>query len=167
MSIPAPGARGRGPTSGPGAQPQTPRAHGFPSPARDYLDGGLDLNRELVRDRTSTFLMRVAGSAMAASGIHDGDELVVDRAVTPRHGSVVVAVLDGELVVRRLRLEDAVPGRAEGVPSPVTGHGARSAAGPATVALESDDGAAPVVLPASGPEGLRVWGVATYCLHRL
>lgn len=166
MSIPPPEAPGRGPTSGSAAQ-QAPRAHGFPSPARDYLDGGIDLNRELVRDRTSTFLMRVAGNAMAASGIHDGDELVVDRAATPRDGSVVVAVLDGELVVRRLVLDGVVPGSAAGAPSLVPGPKARSAAGPGTVALESDDGAAPVVLPASGPDGLRVWGVATYCLHRL
>ncbi|HEY4615283.1 MAG TPA: S24 family peptidase, partial [Citricoccus sp.] len=102
MSI-TPPEFGRGATepSAAGSGP-APRAHGFPSPARDYLNGGIDLNRELVRDRTSTFLLRVAGQAMAASGIHDGDELVVDRAATPRDGSVVVAVLDGELVVRRL-----------------------------------------------------------------
>jgi DNA polymerase V len=166
MSIPPPEASGHGPASGSAVQ-QAPRAHGFPSPARDYLDGGIDLNRELVRDRTSTFLMRVAGNAMAASGIHDGDELVVDRAATPRHGSVVVAVLDGELVVRRLGLDGVVSGSAANAPSPVPGPGAWSAAGPGTVTLESDDGAAPVVLPAAGPDGLRVWGVATYCLHRL
>lgn len=146
-----PGAAGAG---------QAPRAHGFPSPARDYLDGGIDLNRELVRDRTATFLLRVAGQAMAASGIHDGDELVVDRAAAPRDGSVVVAVLDGELVVRRLRIATDAPasGPGTGPGRPVT---------PGAVALETDDGAAPLVLPASGPEGLRIWGVATYCLHRL
>ncbi|HRO31143.1 MULTISPECIES: LexA family transcriptional regulator [Micrococcaceae] len=166
MSIPQPGASGRGPASGSAAQ-QAPRAHGFPSPARDYLDGGIDLNRELVRDRTSTFLMRVAGNAMAASGIRDGDELVVDRAATPRHGSVVVAVLDGELVVRRMVFDGTVPGLAVDAPPAALGSHTRSAAGPGTVILESDDGAAPVVLPAAGPEGLRVWGVATYCLHRL
>ncbi|NUL45567.1 DNA polymerase subunit UmuD [Cellulosimicrobium funkei] len=119
-----------------------PRAHGFPSPARDYLDGGIDLNRELVRDRTSTFLMRVSGQALAASGIHDGDEIVVDRAGTPRHGSVVVVVHEGELLIRRLALQ--------------TRDGVRHAA------LETDDGAAPREV-----EDLQVWGVATYCLHRL
>ena len=77
------------------------QAHGFPSPAQDYFHGGLDLNRLLVRDRASTFLMRVSGHSMAAAGIADGDEILVDRALTPRHGSVVVAVLDGELTVRR------------------------------------------------------------------
>jgi DNA polymerase V len=167
MTVPPPDAPGRGTASGAPAAGQAPRAHGFPSPARDYLDGGIDLNRELVRDRTSTFLMRVSGNAMAASGIHDGDELVVDRAASPRHGSVVVAVLEGELVVRRLVLDGLVPGRTEAAPVPGAGSGARPTAGPRTVALESDDGAAPVVLPASGPEGLQVWGVATYCLHRL
>ncbi len=167
MSVPPPDPAGRGPASGSAAPAQAPRAHGFPSPARDYLDGGIDLNRELVRDRTSTFLMRVAGSAMAASGIHDGDELVVDRTATPRNGSVVVAVLEGELVVRRLALDGDDPGPAAGAPAAGAGLGTRSVPGPGTVALESDDGAAPVVLPASGPEGLQVWGVATYCLHRL
>ena len=166
MSIPPPGAPGRGSASGPAAQ-HALRAHGFPSPARDYLDGGIDLNRELVRDRTSTFLMRVAGNAMAASGIRDGDELVVDRAAAPRHGSVVVAVLDGELVVRRLVFDGTVLGGAVNAPPPAPGSGGRPDPGLGTVILESDDGAAPVVLPASGPEGLRVWGVATYCLHRL
>jgi DNA polymerase V len=138
VSIQPPGAAaGESPTT-----PQAPRAQGFPSPARDYLDGGIDLNRELVRDRTSTFLMRVAGHAMAGSGIHDGDELVVDRAAEPRDSSVVVAVVQGELLVRRLALG--------------------TADGRRTVTLESDDGAVPLVL-----EGLEVWGVATYCLHRL
>jgi DNA polymerase V len=160
MSI-TPPERGRGAQDpGTAGSGQAPRAHGFPSPARDYLDGGIDLNRELVRDRTSTFLLRVAGQAMAASGIHDGDELVVDRAATPRDGSVVVAVLDGEFVVRRLRWVSDAP-----VADAGTGTGRRAAAG--AVALETDDGAAPLVLPASGPEGLHVWGVATYCLHRL
>ena len=60
-----PGAAGAG---------QAPRAHGFPSPARDYLDGGIDLNRELVRDRTAPFLLRVAGQAMTASSRPSDDD---------------------------------------------------------------------------------------------
>lgn len=76
---------------------------------------------------------------------------------------MVVAVLDGELVVRRLMLDGAPAGTTAGGPAVRAGAGA----GPGTVALETDDGAAPAVLPVAGPEGLRVWGVATYCLHRL
>lgn len=128
-----------------GASPQAPRVHGFPSPARDYLDGGIDLNRELIRDRTSTFILRVAGDAMSGAGISDGDELIVDRAAVPQDGSVVVAVVDGELLVRRLLL-----GTRDGV---------------RTVALATEDGAAPV--PLEDPDRLQVWGVATRCLHRL
>ena len=52
-------------------------ARGFPSPAQDYFHGGIDLNRHLIRDRTCTFVMRVSGNSMAASGISDGDELIV------------------------------------------------------------------------------------------
>lgn len=116
-------------------------ATGFPSPARDYLQGGIDLNRHLIRDRTCTFVMRVAGNSMAAAGISDGDELIVDRSLAPRDGSVVVAVLDGELVVRRLRL---------------TGRGAR---------LDTDDGGPGTELAELAD--LTVWGVATRCLHHV
>lgn len=129
----------------PSGQGQSPRAHGFPSPARDYLDGGIDLNRELIRDRTSTFILRVAGHAMSGAGISDGDELIVDRAAVPQDGSVVVVVVDGELLVRRLLL------------------GTRG--GQRTVSLGTEDGAAPVHL--EDPDRLQVWGVATCCLHRL
>lgn len=79
-------------------------ASGFPSPSRDYFDGRIDLNRHLIRDVTSTYVVRVSGDSMSGTGISDGDELIVDRSLTPRDGSVVVAVLDGELTVRRLRL---------------------------------------------------------------
>ncbi|WP_258067788.1 LexA family transcriptional regulator, partial [Rathayibacter sp. AY1D9] len=83
-------------------------AAGFPSPAQDYFDGSLDLNDHLIRDRTSTFIVRVSGESMVGAGISDGDELVVDRSITPTHGSVVIAILDGELTVKRLELH---PGR--------------------------------------------------------
>ena len=70
-------------------------AAGFPSPAQDYFDGSLDLNDHLIRDKTSTFIVRVSGESMVGAGISDGDELVVDRSITPTHGSVVIAILDG------------------------------------------------------------------------
>jgi len=77
---------------------------GFPSPADDYIEGKLDLNAYLVRHPSATFFVRVAGDSMIEAGIHDGDILVVDRAVRSRSGHVVVAVLDGEFTVKRLRL---------------------------------------------------------------
>jgi DNA polymerase V len=79
---------------------------GFPSPAEDYLEGGLDLNEYLVRNPAATFMVRVSGDSMIGAGIQDGDVLVVDRSIEPAHGRIVVAVLDGELAVKRLHLRD-------------------------------------------------------------
>lgn len=75
---------------------------GFPSPADDYVEGTLDLNRHLIRNPPATFFLRVQGESMLGAGIHPGDLLVVDRSIEPKHGSVVIAVLDGELTVKRL-----------------------------------------------------------------
>lgn len=117
-------------------------ASGFPSPARDYFHGGIDLNRHLIRDRTSTFILRVSGNSMAASGICDGDEVIVDRSLEPRDGKVVIAVLDGELVIRRL------------------------AADGAGISLRTDE---PASTPLAVPhlEDLVIWGVVTRCLHHV
>jgi len=73
------------------------------TPALD-ADGSLDLNDHLIRDKTSTFIVRVSGESMIGAGISDGDELVVDRSLSPKHGNVVIAILDGELTVKRLEL---------------------------------------------------------------
>ena len=75
---------------------------GFPSPADDYIEGGLDLNELLVRHPAATFFVRVSGDSMIGAGIHSGDVLVVDRAETPRNRSVIIASLNGELTVKRL-----------------------------------------------------------------
>src|SRR5207244_2049805 len=77
---------------------------GFPSPAQDYYDGPIDLTEQLVKDKAATFIVRVVGDSMEGAGISDGDELLVDRSLEPRHGDVIVAVLDGELTVKRLHL---------------------------------------------------------------
>lgn len=74
---------------------------GFPSPAFDYLQKPLDLNELMIRKPASTFLVRASGSSMTGANIHDGDILVVDRSLTPKNGSVVLAVLDGEFLVKR------------------------------------------------------------------
>lgn len=75
---------------------------GFPSPADDYIEGRLSLDDHLVRHKESTFFMRVAGDSMVGLGIFDGDLLVVDRAMPATHGSVVIAVVDGEFTVKQL-----------------------------------------------------------------
>ena len=75
---------------------------GFPSPAADHTEGGLDLVRLVVRRPSATFYMRVAGSSMTGAGIGEGDLLVVDRSVTPREGDVVVAAIGDGLTLKRL-----------------------------------------------------------------
>jgi DNA polymerase V len=78
---------------------------GFPSPADDYIESGLDLNDLLVRNPAATFMARVSGDSMIGVGIHDGDILVVDRSETAVHGKIVVVALDGEMTVKRLHLK--------------------------------------------------------------
>jgi DNA polymerase V len=75
---------------------------GFPSPADDYLEAELDLNRYMIRNPPDTFMVRVTNDALAGAGILDGDVLIVDRSIGPRHGMIVVAVVNGEMCIRRL-----------------------------------------------------------------
>ncbi|MBW4484505.1 MAG: LexA family transcriptional regulator [Tildeniella torsiva UHER 1998/13D] len=77
---------------------------GFPSPAEDYAEGPLDLNRYLVPRPTATFFVRVKGNSMTGVGIFAGDLLIVDRAVDPTSGSIVIAVVDGDLTVKRFHM---------------------------------------------------------------
>ena len=78
---------------------------GFPSPAEDYLESKMDLNENLVKHPAATFFVRVTGDSMLESGIHTGDLLVVDRAIQPADDHVVIAVLNGELTVKRIRCQ--------------------------------------------------------------
>ena len=75
---------------------------GFPSPAEDYVEGPLDLNRHLIPHPAATFFVRVSGDSMIGAGIYSGDLLIVDRAVTAAHNSIIIAVLNGDLTVKRL-----------------------------------------------------------------
>ncbi|MBN2589300.1 MAG: translesion error-prone DNA polymerase V autoproteolytic subunit [Sedimentisphaerales bacterium] len=77
---------------------------GFPSPAADYEQDRLDLNRHLVKNPAATFFVTVTGDSMIGAGIHDGDLLVVDRSIEPRDKNIIIAVLDGELTVKRIWL---------------------------------------------------------------
>jgi DNA polymerase V len=77
---------------------------GFPSPAADYEENKLDLNRYLIKNPAATFFVRVSGDSMVGAGIHSGDLLVVDRSLEPRDKNVVIAVTDGELTVKRIRI---------------------------------------------------------------
>ena len=75
---------------------------GFPSPAEDYMYKSLDLNELMIKRPSATFFCRVSGESMRDLGIFDGDLLVVDRAVTPYHGAVVLAAVNGELACKIL-----------------------------------------------------------------
>jgi DNA polymerase V len=75
---------------------------GFPSPADDYIENTLDLNEYLIDNPVATFMMRVSGDSMVGAGINHKDVIIVDRSKEPLPGKIVVAVLDGELTVKRL-----------------------------------------------------------------
>jgi DNA polymerase V len=79
---------------------------GFPSSADDYIEQTLDLNERLVDHPAATFFIRVAGESMRDAGVNSGDILVVDRAVEPGNGKIVVAAVNGELTLKRLRVRD-------------------------------------------------------------
>ena len=122
----------------------SPVAAGFPSPADDYAEDTIDLNAHLIHrgHEAATFIVRASGWSMFGAGIHDGDEVVVDRALEPRDGSVVVAAIDGELVIKRLRIRAGKP------------------------VLVSENPHYPERVISHG-EHLEIWGVATRVLHAL
>ncbi|MBK8386521.1 MAG: translesion error-prone DNA polymerase V autoproteolytic subunit [Candidatus Accumulibacter sp.] len=75
---------------------------GFPSPAADYAEDGLDLNDYLIRNKPATFMFTVRGDSMIGASIEDGDKVLVDRALTPKSRDIIVAVVDGEYTIKRL-----------------------------------------------------------------
>ena len=79
---------------------------GWPSAAEDYIDGQVNLHELIVRHPAATFFLRAAGDSMLGVGIHDGDLLVVDRSLEASHNRVVIAALDGELLVKKLCRKD-------------------------------------------------------------
>ncbi len=81
---------------------RTANATGFGAAADDYAERGIDLNEQLIRNKPATFFFRMKGDAMIDAGIHDGDVLIVDRSIKAVSGKVVIATLDGEMLVRRL-----------------------------------------------------------------
>ena len=79
----------------------TANASGFGAAADDYMERGIDLNEQLIRNKPATFFMKMNGSSMINAGIFDGDILIVDRSVKPVNGKIVIAVIDGEMLIRR------------------------------------------------------------------
>jgi len=76
-------------------------ASGFGAAADDYMERGIDLNEQLIRNKPATFFMRVSGNSMINAGIFDADIVIVDRSIKPVNGKIVIAVIDGEMLIRR------------------------------------------------------------------
>ena len=114
---------------------------GFPSPAEDFAVKRIDLTEVLITHPQATFLLRVSGESMREAGIFDGDMLVVDKAIKPRHGHIVVAVVDGEFTVKYLYQR---AGRIKLKPANVT---------------------FPEITPREG-QTIEVWGVVTCSIKR-
>ena len=115
---------------------------GFPSPAQDYLDHSLDLNEHLVKNPPATFFVRVQGESMRGAGIASGDLLVVDRSLAPRSGQVVVAAVDGDLTVKRLKRR-----------------------GVSLFLVPENPGYPEIAL--TDESAVEIWGVATHVIHEL
>lgn len=116
-------------------------AAGFPSPADDYLDSDLDLNKFLISHPAATFFVRVSGESMIDANIHPGDVLIVDRALEPSHRAIVVAVINGEFTVKR-----------------VVRKGKK-------IFLVPENRVFPL-MEVTEDEDFQVWGVVTYVIHR-
>jgi DNA polymerase V len=123
-------------------------ASGFPSPADDYVEGRIDLNGVLIPRPLATFFMRARGEAMRGDGIVDGDLLVIDRSVDAHPGMVVVAVHEGEFLLRRLQRRDG-----------------------GLVLVASDGSSPPIPLPTDPREAeagdTELWGVVRHAVHHL
>ena len=115
---------------------------GFPSPADDYIADRLSLDQHLIAHKEATFFVRATGNSMVNAGIFDGDLLVVDKSITPQHGHIVIAVIDGELTVKRLHQRD--------------GQTLLKAENPRYKDIELKDG-----------QELQVWGVVTSTIKKL
>ncbi|MCX7984698.1 MAG: translesion error-prone DNA polymerase V autoproteolytic subunit [Bacteroidetes bacterium] len=81
---------------------------GFPSPALDFVECTIDLNKHLVKHPATTFYGRVKGESMRDAGINDGDLLVIDRSLEPRNGKIAVCYIDGEFTLKRIKISKGV-----------------------------------------------------------
>ena len=115
---------------------------GFPSPAEGEIQNALDLNDLLIKHPAATFFVRVSGSSMIKAGIHHNAILVVDRSLTPTHGKIVIAAVNGELTVKRLLY-----------------------IGKKIQLVAENDGYAPIEIQ-EGPD-LHIWGVVTSVIQQL
>lgn len=81
---------------------------GFPSPADDFIELTIDLNRELIKHKDSTFFAKVKGDSMKNAGIFDGDLLIIDKSLEPQDGKIAICQIDGDFTVKRIKKENDV-----------------------------------------------------------
>jgi DNA polymerase V len=115
---------------------------GFPSPAEEYIEQAFDLNKELIKNPSSTFYGRVRGSSMIDAGINEGDILVIDKSIYPNDGKRAICYIDGEFTLKTLKVtKDGIyllPANSEFEPIKIT------------------------------PENeFMVWGIVTYVIHKI
>ncbi len=115
---------------------------GFPSPAENFANAPIDLNRLLVRHPSATFFGRVKGNAMDAFGISDGDLLIIDRSVEPADGRIAVCHIDGEFSLRQIQVDGSA------------------------VHLDAPGGKR-LTVRTDAPDSWRLWGVVTHVVKRL
>ncbi len=115
---------------------------GFPSPAADHTHKRIDLNEHLIRNGDATHVFRVRGDSMTGIGIYEGDKLLVDRSIEPKHNHIVLAVLNNEFTVKRLYKRGGV------------------------VKLIAENPIYPPIV-IKPEEELTIWGVVTFNLHKL
>ncbi|MFL2661779.1 MAG: LexA family protein [Alphaproteobacteria bacterium] len=119
-------------------------AAGFPSPAENYIDEKLDLNGYLIKNKESSFFVRVSGDSMINVGIFNDDILIVDKSLSPGSQSIVVASIDGELIIKRL-VQDRFN---------------------KNYYLKSENNNYPNIKLNSNTDTI-IWGVVTYVIHSL
>ena len=117
---------------------------GFPNPASDHAGETIDLTREIIRHPESTFYARIAGDSMLDAGIRDGDIVVVDRALEPSNGDFVVACIDGEFTLKEYQ---------------------RDSKNQCVWLIPHNPNYNKIKVTADND--FIVWGVVTYCVHRL
>jgi DNA polymerase V len=122
---------------------KTADATGFGAAADDYMERGIDLNEQLIRNKPATFFMRVLGDAMTGAGIYDGDTIIVDRSIKAESGKVVVALLNGEMFIRRLEKTFN------------------------KVRLMSENKKHATIEVDASCDSLGIWGVVTYSIHQV
>jgi DNA polymerase V len=115
---------------------------GFPSPAADHTQKRIDLNEHLILNREATHIFRVKGDSMTGIGIYEGDEVLVDRSLEPRHGNIVLAVLNNEFTLKRLYRKGGI------------------------IKLVAENPLYPPLIVKEGDD-LTIWGVVTRNLHKL